>query len=631
MVYTTKVLRQIALKYFVSSSYLNPSLYLTLGLITLTILTGINLSSINVSADDTVLSDVTVSIPLSCNMEATVNTPHTATINAGTYQADIGTTTFKVTCNDHSGYSIYAIGYTNNEFGNTKLLATVNDTLAPTYDIVTGTSTSGSTSNWAMKLTPVTGTYAPTIESNTNGSFSSYHIVPSTYTKVATFPSSTDTITGSSMQATYAAFIAIDQPAGSYDGKVRYTLVHPASETPLQPHDATARCISYWPNASGVVDNMGDQCSYNNNQANVMLWPTNYQRPGYGFAGWSDQFDYDLNSNTNTGHIYGPMESITTPSDMTTKGLSLYAVWVKSAGNLQNWSGCTTLASGAVTALTDQRDNNTYAVAKLADGKCWMIENLRLADKTSNNVSIELSSTNTNNPSLPLTNTWWTNTDNDSDTPTTSNFLSTPVSPSSSTPWCTTNSANCDDQSMLSTDNTTSAVANMTTQNNANIYSYGNYYNWYSATAGNGKYANDTGNTSVSGDLCPTGWRLPKGGNKTKIESDDNEFWNLTVVALNNDTKPANYDSNTTPYYNGAAEAGPVADLLRSFPNNFLYSGYVNGSSAIGRGSIGYYWSSTVYGSNSAYYLYLVSSDVRPGTSNRYKYNGVTVRCLAGS
>ena len=36
------------------------------------------------------------------------------------------------------------------------------------------------------------------------------------------------------------------------------------------------------------------------------------------------------------------------------------------------------MTQGEVKALKDQRDNNVYTVAKLADGNCWMIENLRL-------------------------------------------------------------------------------------------------------------------------------------------------------------------------------------------------------------------------------------------------------------
>ncbi|MDO4747444.1 MAG: hypothetical protein Q4A70_03880, partial [Candidatus Saccharibacteria bacterium] len=72
-----------------------------------------------------------------------------------------------------------------------------------------------------------------------------------------------------------------------------------------------------------------------------------------------------------------------------------------------------------------------------------------------------------------------------------------------------------------------------------------------------------------------------------------------------------------------------VANLLRSYPNNYLYSGYVNGGSLNIRGSYGYYWSSTAYNSYSAYYLYLDSSNVYPGTSYNYKYYGRAVRCLS--
>ena len=32
--------------------------------------------------------------------------------------------------------------------------------------------------------------------------------------------------------------------------------------------------------------------------------------------------------------------------------------------------------------LIDTRDSNTYTVSKLADGKCWMTQNLRIINKT---------------------------------------------------------------------------------------------------------------------------------------------------------------------------------------------------------------------------------------------------------
>ena len=78
------------------------------------------------------------------------------------------------------------------------------------------------------------------------------------------------------------------------------------------------------------------------------------------------------------------------PTDMS-HGLALYAIWVKSAGIMQEWNGCAGLNKGDVTALTDARDNDTYAVAKLADGKCWMIENLRLDNTADHNTDGSLS------------------------------------------------------------------------------------------------------------------------------------------------------------------------------------------------------------------------------------------------
>ena len=132
---------------------------------------------------------------------------------------------------------------------------------------------------------------------------------------------------------------------------------------------------------------MGDQ-SITSSDTSATLWASNFKRNNYGFVGWSDKHDWVLNENDANGngtganlgyHIYGPNAIIEfTAGQYSEEGLSLYAIWAKSAGNLQGWTGCSTLGQGKVTALTDQRDDDTYAVAKLADGKCWMLENLRL-------------------------------------------------------------------------------------------------------------------------------------------------------------------------------------------------------------------------------------------------------------
>ena len=174
------------------------------------------------------VDEVTITVPASCSLTNTVGSAHTATIETGVYQDDIGETTFKVFCNDNEGFSVYAVGYTNDEFGNTTMKPS---TLAVSNAIATGTATSGSTSNWAMKLTAVSGDYAPTLETG----FNNYHVVPDTYTKVASYASNTDGSTGSSFKSTYGAFISQTQPADSYIGKVKYTVVHPANaDTPLR-------------------------------------------------------------------------------------------------------------------------------------------------------------------------------------------------------------------------------------------------------------------------------------------------------------------------------------------------------------------------------------------------------------
>ena len=413
------------------------------------------------------------------------------------------------------------------------------------------------------------------------------------------------------IQFKIGAKAATDQAAGTYLNTINFYAVANPDPT-LQPVSCPAGKICYNPNSLTTVQGeMGQQSATNGSTRT--LYASNFSRDGYGFAGWSDA----VNGN---GIKYGPNQTITAPSDISTNGYSLYAIWVKSAGDMQNWTGCSNLSQGEVTALKDSRDNDVYAVAKLADGKCWMIENLRLADKDSSNNDINLSSTNTHNPSLPLTN---------SDS-TTSNHLS-PTTDPTTTAWCTTNSSNCDDQSMLATNNTTLFTSNTASGYSAesNVYSYGNYYNWYSATAGHGKYGSSYGQGYESpGDICPAGWHLPKGGNKSQEST--NEFWQLIVTGLNGGTNPANYDSSSRPYYTGT-EATPVSNALRSYPNNFVYSGNVYGSSVINRNSHGLYWSSSAFSSDYAYDLSFYSSSVSPGTSGSIKYYGWMARCVAGT
>ncbi len=219
------------------------------GLAIISVISTLSLSSAFATNTNTSQDNVTVSVPVSCTMNGTGMTSHNANIPNGTYQADIGTTTLKTFCNDNQGFAIYAIGYTNEEYGNTTLIGATGG-----QTIVTGTATttgSPDVSNWAVKLaTDSTATYPITLDN----SFGAYSSVPSTYTKVAHRDSGTDlgsSATGASLTTTYAAYISKTQQADTYNGKVKYTLVHPSDADAPVPVIA---CTTPVPNLTYMQD-----------------------------------------------------------------------------------------------------------------------------------------------------------------------------------------------------------------------------------------------------------------------------------------------------------------------------------------------------------------------------------------
>ena len=368
-------MKGIQCNYMENNTNIKTELIIAGGMIAVTLVSAAVLSSVRVNADTDTVDEVSITVPSACTMSGNIATgnEHTASINPNTYQNNIGKTTITTFCNDAGGYAIYAIGYTGNEYtgeDHTKLIGTNTN-----QKISTGTAKTGN-SQWAMRITPVTGTYAPTIENNYDSE--NYHIVPDAYEKVATYGNSTDATggTGSSIETTYAAYISGTQAADTYTGKVKYTLVHPATEVPLQPQATEPGYIAYYPNAKDTEGTMGRQ-SLSTSDTSATLIASNFSRTGYGFAGWSDKFDYATNPNAK---FYGPNETINFTAGQysgTNNGLSLYAVWIKSEGSLQDStktaSVCNSLTKApidgtanlsSVSALTDQRDNNTYAIAK---------------------------------------------------------------------------------------------------------------------------------------------------------------------------------------------------------------------------------------------------------------------------
>ena len=106
--------------------------------------------------------------------------------------------------------------------------------------------------------------------------------------------------------------------------------------------------------------------------------------------------------------------------------------------------------------LIDTRDNNTYTVKKLLDGKCWMTQSLKISGKTI--------------------------TGSDSDI-------------TEGTTWTIGSSS----------------LSGFDKENQNDVYinsTYGGYYSFYAATAGS--IVSTEGNVQKS--ICPKGWRLPTGG-----------------------------------------------------------------------------------------------------------------------
>ena len=498
-------------------------------LITLTITTlcsGMILCSSIVSADnDTVVDQINITVPVSCTLSGTGMNTHNADIANGTTNSNIGETTMKAFCNDNNGFAIYAIGYTDNEDGKNVL---TSSTLGSTYDIATGTATSGNTSNWAMKLSTITdptptypiiiaGSTADTEREQGDSDYSTFQEVPDDYVLVAKRTSGTDigvSAEGSTLKSTYQAYISQTQPAGTYTGQVKYTMVH--------PNDTTA------PHKPIIMQNL------------------------------TSESIAELLPNTHS-----------------------------------------------TAKVVDSRDGQEYTIAKLADGKYWMTENLNIAGGTA------LSSEDTDFDAsyiLPTTD-GWTVTDGK---------LILPASAVKNE-----NDNNLTDDSQFSTDNYAYIFNSGNKENcgasgqNTPCYSY---YSWDTATLGSGRSIS-TDNTDASYSICPKNWRLPtsRTTDATSWQTESDFYALAHQYGLDSTTSTSEYDND---FY---VQAGPS-----TIPNFLLAMGYSDGM-FFDSGPLGYYWSATSYSiSVAAHFMDFYPNGVN-SADNYYRRHGYSVRCLFGS
>ena len=248
------------------------------------------------------------------------------------------------------------------------------------------------------------------------------------------------------------------------------------------------------------------------------------------------------------------------------------------------------------TQLIDARDGKVYYVAKLADGNCWMTQNLDHDIVTTANFYTYYN-TDIGHGSTPNTSATWT--------------ASTATHATSHTSWWDVAAGRTEsyDPGDLCWGGTVGNATTTSCAQSGNHYHLGNYYHWAAAIAVNDSTIYTTDNTDVNQSICPAGWMLPKSGSNT---SSGSFAYLVNQASL---TAGASGNIHSSPYY-------------------FVYSTDWEGQSFQGMGNYGYYWSSMVYSGHHPYglifnanYSYLDPSFT--GSGGHDSEDGFSVRCAA--
>ena len=346
-----------------------------------------------------------------------------------------------------------------------------------------------------------------------------------------------------------------------------------------------------------------------------------------------------------------------TPSDHYKTQVSLFAIMdprstvgFNGALTMQEMSGhssiCNTAKVGDTGRLMDTRDKKMYWVAKLADGKCWMTQNLDF------DIPEILSARDTNVPyDIKLTVNKFTNATSVrgwGDDPNNLNYYdpglflitqpsvyttcSTSVT-SITAPECS--SLKWVDASKLTANTSPSSNGNIPVTTSANVlkndtydshYLIGNYYSWNTATAGLGAKANSTSNNqqNVNASICPKGWELPKAG-RSYMDSSGSPIYLFLQYGLSDSS--GNGKISGTGLSTNTATNGYTYTVYDA-PLYIVASGYTSGNNIIyGRGS---YWTSIGSYTNNAYqfYLDLQSSKLYPQSEYNPRAMGASIRCI---
>ena len=274
-------------------------------------------------------------------------------------------------------------------------------------------------------------------------------------------------------------------------------------------------------------------------------------------------------------------------------------ITIAEANTLQEVNSCPdTLEIGRVYSVIDSRDNQSYHVARLADGRCWFLDNLAL-DLTNTTVLSGMNSSNTNASNIAL------------------DYLRNGGG-STSDQYAIAAVSTLEDQI-----NYSAPLVNMTKKDDvpdgapddgAGNNKAGGYYNFCAASAGSYCYGDGSSEGTSSGnateDICPFNWRMPTGAAGASISVIPiGEYFALYDA----------YNSNDMNFKNALSTP---------------FSGYFFRGSAQKWGSAGYFWSSTRVSDEYSNMLIVnvsgagYNGDVSPGNGILYRRVGASIRCV---
>ncbi len=228
----------------------------------------------------------------------------------------------------------------------------------------------------------------------------------------------------------------------------------------------------------------------------------------------------------------------------------------------------------AIRTVTDSRGGTakTYRIAKLADNKCWMLDNLKLGSTTGATTLTPADSNVASNFTLPQVST----------------------------------TGSGDDSGVGNGYDTPYAYGPVPGDTGSGATNYGYLYNWSAATAGETRTSITTGNAAHS--ICARGWRLPTGGTGGDFAQLDQAFGGAGTSSTSGEPNIAQWQ-----------HTGPFKGVFAGYWSMSLYE----------QGSSGVLWSSAAdpVWSTNAFYVYLDASEVYLGDING-RANGLGVRCL---